>query len=156
MARRRSADKRVIVPDPKFHDKVVAKFINDLMKHGKKSTAEAICYGAFDVLQAKFSDEPVKLFKKALNNVKPNVEVRSRRVGGATYQVPMEVRPERKQTLASRWIIAYAKERNGKNMIEKLAAELMDACENKGGAIKKREDVHKMADANKAFSHFKW
>lgn len=156
MARRRKADKRVIVPDPKFHDKVVAKFINDLMKHGKKSTAEAICYGAFDVLQAKFNDEPVKLFKKALNNVKPNVEVRSRRVGGATYQVPMEVRPERKQTLASRWIISYAKERNGKNMVEKLAAELMDACENKGGAIKKREDVHKMADANKAFSHFKW
>lgn len=156
MARRRHAAKRVIVPDPKFHDKVVAKFINDLMKDGKKSTAEAICYGAFDVLQAKFSDEPVKLFKKALNNVKPNVEVRSRRVGGATYQVPMEVRPERKQTLASRWIISYAKERNGKNMIEKLAAELMDACDNKGGAIKKREDVHKMADANKAFSHFKW
>ncbi|MEZ4815829.1 MAG: 30S ribosomal protein S7 [Bdellovibrionota bacterium] len=156
MARRRHAAKRVIVPDPKFHDKVVAKFINDLMKDGKKSTAEAICYGAFDALQAKFNDEPVKLFKKALNNVKPNVEVRSRRVGGATYQVPMEVRPERKQTLASRWIISYAKDRNGKNMVEKLAAELMDACENKGGAIKKREDVHKMADANKAFSHFKW
>lgn len=156
MARRRKADKRVIVPDPKFHDKVVAKFINDLMKDGKKSTAEAICYGAFDILQQKFNDEPVKLFKKALNNVKPNLEVRSRRVGGATYQVPMEVRPERKQTLASRWIITYAKERNGKNMVEKLAAELMDACENKGGAIKKREDVHKMADANKAFSHFKW
>ncbi len=156
MARRRHAAKRTIVPDPKFHDKVIAKFINDLMKDGKKSTAESICYGAFDVLQAKFNDEPVKLFKKALNNVKPNVEVRSRRVGGATYQVPMEVRPERKQTLASRWIITYAKERNGKNMVEKLAAELMDACENKGGAIKKREDVHKMADANKAFAHFKW
>jgi len=156
MARRRHAAKRVIVPDPKFHDKVVAKFINDLMLDGKKSTAESICYGAFDILQAKFNDEPLKLFKKALNNVKPNVEVRSRRVGGATYQVPMEVRPERKQTLASRWIISYAKERNGKNMVEKLAAELMDACDNKGGAIKKREDVHKMADANKAFSHFKW
>jgi small subunit ribosomal protein S7 len=156
MARRRHAAKRVIVPDPKFHDKVVAKFINDLMKDGKKSIAETICYGAFDILQAKFNDEPVKLFKKALNNVKPNVEVRSRRVGGATYQVPMEVRPERKQTLASRWLISYAKERNGKNMVEKLAAELMDACDNKGGAIKKREDVHKMADANKAFSHFKW
>ncbi len=156
MARRRHASKRVIVPDPRFHDKVVAKFINDLMKDGKKSTAETICYGAFEILQAKFNDEPVKLFKKALNNVKPNVEVRSRRVGGATYQVPMEVRPERKQTLASRWIITYAKERSGKNMVEKLAAELMDACDNKGGAIKKREDVHKMADANKAFSHFKW
>src|SRR5688572_12344451 len=145
MARRRHAAKRVIVPDPRFHDKVVAKFINDLMQHGKKSTAETICYGAFEILQTKFNDDPVKLFKKALNNVKPNVEVRSRRVGGATYQVPMEVRPERKQTLASRWIISYAKERNGKNMVEKLASELMDACDNKGGAIKKREDVHKMA-----------
>lgn len=156
MARRRHAAKRVIIPDPRFHDKVVAKFINDLMKDGKKSTAETICYGAFEILKEKFNDDPVKLFKKALNNAKPNVEVRSRRVGGATYQVPMEVRPERKQTLASRWIITYAKERNGKNMVEKLAAELVDACDNKGGAIKKREDVHKMADANKAFAHFKW
>ncbi len=156
MARRRVAAKREIIPDPKFNDKVIAKFINDLMEDGKKSTAEKICYGSFDILHKKYNDDPVKLFKKALNNVKPNVEVRSRRVGGATYQVPMEVRPERKQTLASRWIIAYSKERSGKNMIEKLAAELMDACENKGGAIKKREDVHKMADANKAFAHFKW
>jgi small subunit ribosomal protein S7 len=156
MARRRHAAKRVIVPDPKFHDKVVAKFINDLMEDGKKSTAERICYGAFDILEKKYNDDPVKTFKKALNNVKPNVEVRSRRVGGATYQVPTEVRPERKQTLASRWIITYALERSGKNMVEKLAAELIDAAENKGGAIKKREDVHKMAEANKAFSHFKW
>ena len=156
MARRRHAAKRVIIPDPKFHDKVVAKFINDLMLDGKKAVAEKITYGAFDILQKKFNDDPVKVFKKALNNVKPSVEVRSRRVGGATYQVPMEVRPERKQTLASRWIIGYAHERSGKNMVEKLAAEMIDAAENKGNAIKKREDVHKMAEANKAFAHFKW
>lgn len=156
MSRRRRVDKRVIVPDPKFHDKIVAKFINDLMLDGKKAVAEKITYGAFDLLQAKFNDDPVKVFKKAMNNVKPSVEVRSRRVGGATYQVPMEVRPERKQSLASRWIIGYAQERSGKNMIEKLAGELIDAAENKGNAIKKREDVHKMAEANKAFAHFKW
>ena len=156
MARRHSPEKRVINPDPKFHDKVVAKFINDLMRSGKKSVAESILYGALDVIQAKTNDDPVKLFKKALNNVKPAVEVRSRRVGGATYQVPVEVRPERRQTLASRWLIQYSKERSGKNMMEKLAAELLDAADNKGAAIKKREDVHKMADANKAFSHFRW
>jgi small subunit ribosomal protein S7 len=156
MARRRVAEKRKIIPDPRFNDKVVAKFINDLMRDGKKSVAEGICYGAFEILQKKLSDDPLKIFKKALNNVKPSVEVRSRRVGGATYQVPVEVRPDRRQTLASRWIILYAKERSGKNMVEKLASELMDAAENRGGAIKKREDVHKMADANKAFAHFRW
>ena len=156
MARRHVPEKRKIIPDPKFHDKVVAKFINDLMQHGKKSTAESICYGAFDMLEEKLKDDPVKIFKKALNNAKPAVEVRSRRVGGATYQVPMEVRPDRRQTLASRWIVQYAKERPGKNMVEKLAAELLDAADNKGGAIKKRDDVHKMAEANKAFSHFRW
>jgi small subunit ribosomal protein S7 len=156
MARRHKPEKRKIIPDPKYHDKVVAKFINDLMRSGKKSVAEAICYGAFDMIEEKLKDDPVKIFKKALNNVKPSVEVRSRRVGGATYQVPVEVRPDRRQTLASRWIILYSKERSGKNMKDKLAAELLDAADNKGGAIKKREDVHKMADANKAFAHFRW
>ncbi len=156
MARRRVPEKRKIIPDPKFNDKVVAKFMNDVMRDGKKSTAEAIVYGAFDIIEKKLSDDPLKIFKKALNNAKPSVEVRSRRVGGATYQVPVEVRPDRRQTLASRWIISYSKERAGKNMTEKLAAELLDAAENRGGAIKKREDVHKMADANKAFAHFRW
>ena len=156
MARRHVPEKRRIIPDPKYKDKVVAKFINDLMRSGKKSVAERICYGAFDIIEQKLKDDPVKVFKKALNNVKPAVEVRSRRVGGATYQVPVEVRPDRRQTLASRWIILYSKERSGKNMVEKLAAELLDAVENRGGAIKKREDVHKMAEANKAFSHFRW
>jgi small subunit ribosomal protein S7 len=156
MARRHKPEKRRIIPDPKFNDKVIAKFMNDLMRSGKKSTAEAILYGALDLIEAKLKDDPVKIFKKALNNVKPSVEVRSRRVGGATYQVPVEVRPDRRQTLASRWIISYSKERSGKNMTERLANELLDAAENKGGAIKKREDVHKMAEANKAFSHFRW
>ena len=156
MARRHVPEKRKITPDPKFNDKVVAKFMNDLMRSGKKAVAERLLYGAFDLIEAKVKDDPVKLFKKALNNVKPSVEVRSRRVGGATYQVPVEVRPDRRQTLASRWIIQYAKERSGKNMTEKLAAEMLDAAENKGSAIKKREDVHKMAEANKAFSHFRW
>jgi len=156
MARRHAPEKRKIIPDPKFNDKVVAKFMNDLMRSGKKSTAERILYGAFEIIEKKLNDDPLKTFKKALNNVKPSVEVRSRRVGGATYQVPVEVRPDRRQTLASRWIVTYAKERPGKNMTERLAAELLDAAENRGGSIKKREDVHKMADANKAFAHFRW
>ncbi len=156
MARRHKPEKRKIIPDPKFNDKVIAKFMNDLMRSGKKSTAERILYGALDSIEAKLKDDPVKIFKKALNNVKPSVEVRSRRVGGATYQVPVEVRPDRRQTLASRWIILYSKERSGKNMTERLANEILDAADNKGGAIKKREDVHKMAEANKAFSHFRW
>lgn len=156
MARRHVPEKRKIIPDPKYKDKVIAKFINDLMKDGKKSTAERICYGAFGLIEEKLKDDPIKIFKKALNNVKPSLEVRSRRVGGATYQVPVEVRPDRRQTLASRWLITYSKERSGKNMVEKLAAEILDAAENRGGAIKKREDVHKMAEANKAFSHFRW
>jgi small subunit ribosomal protein S7 len=156
MARRRVAEKRIVTPDPKYKDRVIAKFINDIMVDGKKSVAERILYGAFDIVEEKMKDDPVKIFKKALNNVKPSLEVRSRRVGGATYQVPVEVRPERRQTLASRWIVQYAKERSGKNMIEKLAAEIIDASENRGNAIKKREDVHKMAEANKAFSHFRW
>src|SRR5436190_945145 len=135
MARRRTAEKRKILPDPKYHDKIVAKFINDLMRSGKKSTAEAICYGAFDIIQKKLNDDPVKIFKKALNNAKPALEVRARRVGGATYQVPSEVRPDRRQSLASRWIVLFSKARSGKNMVEKLAAELLDAADNKGGAI---------------------
>ncbi len=156
MARRRVAKKREIVPDPKFKDLVIAKFMNNLMVDGKKSVAEGIVYGAFDIIEEKLKEDPVKIFKKALNNVKPNLEVRSRRVGGATYQVPVEVRPDRRQTLASRWIVGYSKARSGRTMRDKLAAELMDAAENRGGAIKKREDVHKMAEANKAFSHFRW
>jgi len=156
MSRRNRAEKREIIPDPKYNDVVVSKFINDLMIGGKKPVAEKIIYGAFDIIGEKSSDDPLKLFKKALNNVKPQVEVRSRRVGGATYQVPVEVRPERRLTLASRWIIDYSRTRKGKNMKEKLAAELLDAADNKGAAIKKREDVHKMAEANKAFSHFRW
>jgi small subunit ribosomal protein S7 len=156
MARRRVAAKREIIPDPKFKDRVIAKFMNDLMIDGKKSVAEKILYGAFDIIEEKLKDDPVKIFKKALNNVKPALEVRSRRVGGATYQVPVEVRPERRQTLASRWIVQYSKERQGKNMTERLANEILDAAENRGGAIKKREDVQKMAEANKAFSHFRW
>jgi small subunit ribosomal protein S7 len=156
MARRRVAAKREVIPDPKFKDRVIAKFMNDLMIDGKKSVAEKILYGAFDIIEEKLKDDPVKIFKKALNNVKPALEVRSRRVGGATYQVPVEVRPERRQTLASRWIVQYSKERQGKNMTERLANELLDAAENRGGAIKKREDVQKMAEANKAFSHFRW
>jgi len=156
MARRHVAKKREIVPDPKYKDLVIAKFMNNLMIDGKKSTAEGIIYGAFDIIEEKMKDDPVKIFKKAGSNVKPNLEVRSRRVGGATYQVPVEVRPERRQTLASRWIVQYTKARSGRTMRDKLAAELMDAAENRGNAIKKREDVHKMAEANKAFSHFRW
>jgi small subunit ribosomal protein S7 len=156
MARRRVAAKREIIPDPKFKDRVVAKFMNDIMVDGKKSVAEKILYGAFDIIEEKLKDDPLKIFKKALNNVKPALEVRSRRVGGATYQVPVEVRPERRQSLASRWIVQYSKERQGKNMTERLANEILDAAENRGGAIKKREDVQKMAEANKAFSHFRW
>ncbi len=157
MARRHVAEKRKVTPDPKFNDKVVAKFMNDLMRSGKKSIAERIFYSAIDLIQTKVQGEDgIKVFKKALNNVKPALEVRSRRVGGATYQVPVEVRPDRRQTLASRWIINSAKERSGKNMTEKLAAEFLDAAEGKGASIKKRDDVHKMAEANKAFAHFRW
>jgi len=156
MARRRKAEKREVIPDPKYKDQVVAKFISRLMYDGKKSTAEKICYGAFDIIEEKTGDDPLKLFKKALTNCKPSLEVRSRRVGGATYQVPMEVRPERRMTLALRWLVEYSRKRAGKSMRERLAHELLDAAENRGSAIKKREDVHKMAEANKAFSHFKW
>lgn len=156
MSRRHSAEKREINPDPKFGDLVVTKFMNAIMMHGKKSVAERIVYGAFDVIEEKTRKEPVEVFHEALENVAPAVEVRSRRVGGATYQVPVDVRPERKQALAIRWMINAARSRNETTMVERLSGELMDAASNRGSAVKKREDTHKMADANRAFSHYRW
>ena len=156
MPRRREVEKRKILPDPKFQDRLVAKFINDLMRQGKKSTAEQICYGAFSQVETKLKDDPLKVFKKALDNVKPVVEVKSRRVGGATYQVPVEVRQDRRVALAMRWLIEYSHARGEKTMTEKLAGEIMDAASNRGNAVKKREDTHKMAEANKAFAHYRW
>ena len=156
MSRRHAAEKRVINPDPKFHDLIVGKFMNNLMEDGKKSVAENIVYGAFDIVQAKSKQDPVVLFHAALQNVAPAIEVRSRRVGGATYQVPVEVRTERRQALAIRWIIIAARGRNEKTMVERLSAELLDAGNNRGSAVKKREDTHKMAEANRAFSHYRW
>ena len=156
MARRRRPEKRIILPDPKFGDQVLSKFMNNLMLDGKKSTAERIVYGALDTVEAKAKTDPMALFHDALNNVKPQVEVRSRRVGGATYQVPVEVRPERRQALAIRWLAAAAGGRNENTMRERLAGELMDASQGRGSAVKKREDTHKMAEANRAFSHYRW
>jgi small subunit ribosomal protein S7 len=156
MPRRRVVEKRKILPDPKFQDRLVTKFVNDLMRKGKKAVAETICYGAFDIIAERTKDEPLKVFKKALENVKPVLEVKSRRVGGATYQVPVEVRQERRLALGMRWLIEYSKERGEKTMREKLASEIMDASNNRGGAVKKREDTHKMAEANKAFAHYRW
>jgi small subunit ribosomal protein S7 len=156
MSRRHSAEKREIIPDPKFGDIVVTKFMNSIMYEGKKSTAERIVYGAFDIIEAKTKSEPLGVFKSALENVAPAIEVRSRRVGGATYQVPVEVRAERRQALAIRWLIAAARGRNDKTMVERLSAELMDAANNRGNAVKKREDTHRMAEANRAFSHYRW
>ena len=156
MPRRREIPKREILPDPKFGDLLVAKFVNMLMKHGKKSTAEKILYQAFDSVNNKSGQDGLEVFKKALENVRPFVEVKSRRVGGATYQVPVEVRPVRQTTLAMRWIIDAAKKRGEKSMINKLAGELVDASEQKGSAMKKREETLRMAEANKAFSHYRW
>ncbi|MCQ4635040.1 small subunit ribosomal protein S7 [Shinella sp. BE166] len=156
MSRRHRAEKREINPDPKFGDLVVTKFMNAIMLDGKKSVAETIVYGAFDVVQGKAKADPVTVFHSALDNVAPHVEVRSRRVGGATYQVPVDVRPERRQALAIRWLIAAARKRNETTMVERLSGELMDAANNRGSAVKKREDTHKMADANRAFSHYRW
>ncbi len=156
MGRKQHVTKREILPDPKFNDLVVAKFINSLMKQGKKSIAEKIFYSMLDIIEKKTNDDSLKLFKKALENVKPSLEVKSRRVGGATYQVPVEVKPARRQSLASRWLIENAKSRQEKSMEEKLASEVMDALAGRGAAIKKRDDVHKMAEANKAFSHYRW
>ncbi|MEQ8708827.1 MAG: 30S ribosomal protein S7 [Rhodospirillales bacterium] len=155
MSRRHAAEKRDILPDAKFGDQVITKFINSLMVHGKKSTAEQIFYGAFDQMDRKGGD-PVRMFHEALDNVKPSLEVRSRRVGGATYQVPVEVRPERRQALAIRWIIDNARKRSEVTMVDRLSGELMDAVNNRGGAVKKREDTHRMAEANKAFAHYRW
>jgi small subunit ribosomal protein S7 len=156
MPRRHVAEKRQILPDPKFKDRLVTKLVNDLMRKGKKSTAEQIAYGALDEIQKRLTDDPLKVFKKALDNVKPTVEVKSRRVGGATYQVPVEVRPDRRVALGLRWIITNAAARGEKSMTQKLAGELLDASNNRGNAVKKREDTHKMAEANKAFSHYRW
>jgi small subunit ribosomal protein S7 len=156
MSRRHSAEKREFVPDAKYGDLVVAKFMNSIMYEGKKSVAESIVYGAFDQIEQKAKSDPLGVFKQALENVAPAIEVRSRRVGGATYQVPVEVRTERRQALAIRWLIAAARARNDKTMVERLSAELLDASNNRGNAVKKREDTHRMAEANRAFSHYRW
>ena len=156
MSRRRIAEKTTILPDPKYGDMVLAKFINIIMRSGKKSIAEKIVYGALNKINDKGSTEPLEIFNKALENIKPVVEVKSRRVGGATYQIPVEVKTARSMTLAMRWIVNAAKNRNEKDMGARLAGELLDASENRGTAIKKREDTHRMAEANKAFSHFRW
>ena len=156
MSRRHSAEKREINPDAKFGNLVISKFMNTIMIQGKKSVAEAIVYGALEAIEGKTKSDPIKVFEQALDNVMPSIEVRSRRVGGATYQVPVEVRTVRRQALGIRWIISAARERNEKTMTERLSAELLDASNNRGNAVKKREDVHKMAEANRAFSHYRW
>jgi small subunit ribosomal protein S7 len=156
MSRRHRAEKREIIPDPKFGDLVVTKFMNSIMYDGKKSVAEQIVYGALDIVETKLKSDPLQVFKQALDNVAPSIEVRSRRVGGATYQVPVEVRTERRQALAIRWLIQAARGRNDKTMVDRLSAELIDASNNRGNAVKKREDTHRMAEANRAFSHYRW
>jgi len=156
MPRRREVPKRRIIPDPKFKDKLVSKFTNTLMLDGKKAVAEGILYGAFDVIVERFKEDPIEVFRKALDNVKPKLEVKSRRVGGATYQVPVEVRPERRVALAMRWIVNYSRDRGEKTMRERLAAEFVDASQGRGNAVKKRDETHKMAEANKAFAHYRW
>ena len=154
--RRRSAERRDILPDAKYGDQILTKFMNKVMLDGKKSIAEKIVYGALDNIEAKTKKNPVEVFHSALENVKPEIEVRSRRVGGATYQVPMDVRPDRAQALAIRWIVDYARNRNEKDMTSRLTNELMDAAESRGNAFKKKEDTHRMAEANRAFAHFRW
>jgi small subunit ribosomal protein S7 len=162
MPRKGEVPKRRVLPDPKFTDapvdlrRRITKFINTVMTRGKKSTAELIVYGAFDIVAEKAKDDPIKVWDKALGNVKPKVEVKSRRVGGSTYQVPVDVRPERSQALGMRWLVTYSRDRGEKTMVEKLAGEILDAASNKGNAVKKREDTHKMAEANKAFAHYRW
>ncbi len=156
MSRRRAAEKREVLPDAKYGDLVLTKFMNCLMRAGKKSTAERIVYDAFDRIEGKMKTEPLKVFHDALSNVKPSLEVRSRRVGGATYQVPIEVRPDRAQALAIRWLIGIARGRTEPTMVGRLSAELMEASENRGASVKKREDTHRMAEANRAFSHYRW
>ena len=156
MPRRREVPKRKVLPDPKYQDRMVTRFVNVLMKDGKKSTAEHILYGSFDLIEAKTRNDPLAMFRRALDNVRPRLEVKSRRVGGATYQVPVEVRPERATSLAMRWLASYARGRSGKSMREKLADEIIDAANERGESVKKREDTHRMADANKAFAHYRW
>ncbi|WP_127716683.1 30S ribosomal protein S7 [Halobacteriovorax sp. HLS] len=156
MSRKRKAPVRLVLPDPVYQDVVIAKCVNNLMSDGNKSAAEKILYGAMALVEKKTGEEPLKVFKKALSNIKPAVEVKSRRIGGATYQIPVEVRPNRRQSLALRWLREYSKKRGGKTMIDKLADEIIDASQGRGGAVKKREDVYKMAEANKAFAHLKW
>ena len=156
MSRRHRAERREVLPDPKFGNMVVSKFMNSIMYAGKKSVAETIVYGAFDLIEGKTKQNPVGIFEQALDNVMPTIEVRSRRVGGATYQVPVEVRNERRQALGIRWLIVAARERNEKTMTERLSAELLDASNSRGNAVKKREDTHRMAEANRAFAHYRW
>ncbi|MCC6946125.1 MAG: 30S ribosomal protein S7 [Bradyrhizobiaceae bacterium] len=156
MSRRHRAERRELLPDPKFGSLTVSRFMNSVMKQGKKSVAESIVYGALGQIESKVKQNPVAVFEQALSNVAPAIEVRSRRVGGATYQVPVEVRPERRTTLAIRWIIEAARDRNEKTMVDKLSGELLDASNNRGNAVKKREDTHRMAEANRAFSHYRW
>lgn len=156
MPRKGYIAKREVLPDPIYKDRVVTKFINQIMLDGKKGTAESICYNAFELIREKTGKDPIEVFETALKNVMPVLEVKARRVGGANYQVPIEVRPERRQTLGLRWIVDYARKRSEKTMEEKIASELMDAANNTGGSIKKKEDMHKMAEANKAFAHFRW
>ncbi len=156
MPRRGEVPKHKTIPDPKYKDRSVAKMMNTIMVSGKKSTAESIVYGAFDIIQERFKEDPLEVFRRALDNVKPKVEVKSRRVGGATYQVPVDVRPDRRVSLAMRWITSYARNRGEKSMDERLANELMEASQGRGNAVKKKEDTHKMADANKAFAHYRW
>jgi small subunit ribosomal protein S7 len=156
MPRRREVPKRRINPDPKYKDKLVAKFMNTVMIDGKKAVAEGIVYGALDIVKARYKEDPLEVFKKAMDNVKPKLEVKSRRVGGATYQVPVEVRPERRVALAMRWLVQYSRDRGEKTMRERLAGELVDAAAMRGNSVKKRDDTHKMAEANKAFAHYRW
>jgi len=156
MPRRREVPERIIVPDFKYNNKLVSRFIKCIMSDGKKSTAESILYDAFDIIEQKAKESPLKIFEQALENVKPIIEVKSRRVGGSTYQVPTEIRPSRKTALGIRWIISFARKRSEKGMVDKLAAELLDAANKRGASVKKREDTHKMADANKAFAHYRW
>ena len=156
MPRRREVPKRPVAPDPKYGDRQVAKFMNVLMKAGKKSAAERIAYGALEIISERTGDEPLRTFRRAMDNIRPRLEVKSRRVGGATYQVPLEVRPDRGTALAMRWIVLYARKRSGKSMREKLAAELLDAANERGEAVRRREEMHRMAEANKAYAHYRW
>ncbi|HQT95229.1 MAG: 30S ribosomal protein S7 [Acidobacteria bacterium 21-70-11] len=156
MPRRRYVAKREVLPDPVYNSQLVTRFINSILRQGKRSTAESIFYGALDIIQSKTQDDPLKVFKRAMDNVKPQLEVKSRRVGGSTYQVPVEVPPGRQLSLSIRWLIDFAKARGEKSMVDKLAGEFMDAANNRGGAMKKKDDTHRMAEANKAFSHYRW